>query len=138
MASNDVKKTLSEVKKWNAGSKMLENKQIYRIEKARKALLASEDKLRKDLIAFKGYYEHLFQLNADFEKLAQPAIKLQDDLEKAEKAKDRTKVTELKKKLAPEEKKIAKLKDKFTKNFNEMDSLATALSKACEAVEKLP
>lgn len=138
MAATDLKKTLADVRKWTSDSKALEKKQTALTEKTRKKLTAAEDALRKDSILWKGYYTHLYQLNAAFEAMAGPAIKLQDELKQAEKAKDKAKIAELKKKLAPEEKKIAALEKKFTKNYNEMAEVVRRMRKTWDAVDKLP
>ena len=138
MAIKDLKSTLRDVQKWTKDNKALQKTQTELTEKTRKKLLAAEDKLRKDSILWKGYYAHLYQLNAEFEKLATPVIKLQDDLKAAEKAKNKAKIAELKKKLAPEEKKLDAAVDKFTKNYKEMEVLVANLRKTWDAAAKLP
>lgn len=138
MAIKDLGKTLRNVQKWTKDSKALQKTQTELTEKTRKKLLAAEDKLRKDSILWKGYYAHLYQLNEEFEKLAKPLIELHDDLKAAEKAGDKAKCKDLKKQIAPEEKKIATVEAKFNKNYDEMEQLVAALRKTWDAVDKVP
>ncbi|MEX0318588.1 MAG: hypothetical protein AB3N21_11590 [Ruegeria sp.] len=137
MADTDYKKRIADIKKWNKDQKGVEKRRTGYIETTRKKLISLEDKLRKDSIVWKGYFKHLYQLNDQYVKLAEPLVKAQADLKAATKAKNAAKVAEIKKQIGETEKKLKPVEKKFQKNYDEMKKLDDAIKKLVVTAEKL-
>lgn len=138
MGIPDYKKIMVNIKKWDSDSKTVEKRKEKSVGDAVGLLEKGEKFLRDEYVMWKLSYQQLYVINKSWYKVADKLIVKQEELKKAEKAKDKGKSATLKKEVEKMHKDASKLEASFEMVHTELTKLDLRFRDIIRAAEALP